>query len=261
MPCGLLIAVFVPPVNRTEEYAGSLVPQFTAFILDELMPYIDARYRTIKSPAARATLGASNGGNISLWLGSQAPQVFGNIVAQSSYIMPSLMTAFQDSARLPLKLYLDLGTYDIPVLIPLVQNFVPVLESKGYTYMYKESHEGHSWGNWKAHVKYPLEFMFPGSALEVPPVRSAPLEYSLSQNYPNPFNPATTIEFRVPQREYVSLRVYDVLGREIATLVDGVVESGSHAATFRADRCASGVYYYRLEAGGRSMTRSLVILR
>ncbi len=256
-----LIAVFVPPVDRTNEYAGSLMPQFTAFIVDELLPYIDARYRTIKSPDARATLGASNGGNISLWLGSQAPHVFGNVVAQSSYIMPSLMTAFQDSARLPLKLYLDLGTYDLSVLIPLVRNFVPVLEAKGYPYLYKEFHEGHSWGNWKAHVKYGLEFLFPGPSLSVREPIAAPRTFSLSQNYPNPFNPATTIEFRTAERGHVSLRVFDVLGREVATLVDGIVEAGTHTAQFRADRLASGIYYYRLDTGGQSQTRSLIVLR
>jgi hypothetical protein len=73
---------------------------------------------------------------------------------------------------------------------------------------------------------------------------------SLSQNFPNPFNSTTTIEYYLSARSYVTLRVYDVLGRELATIVQGQEEQGLKRVRFNADWLASGVYLYRLSAGG-----------
>lgn len=153
--------VFVPPVNRTPEYAGNQVTQFMDFFVDELVGFVDTRYRTIKNPAARAVIGASYGGNISLWLASKYNKVFGNVAAQSSYVDPELSRAFQVGPDLNLKIYLDLGTYDIPELIPMVRNLHSILESRGYSIEYGEYHEGHSWKNWQARIKNALEFFFP----------------------------------------------------------------------------------------------------
>jgi enterochelin esterase-like enzyme len=162
-----IIAVFVPPVNRTPEYAGNQKDEFTAFIVDEIIPWVDSKYRTIQDPAYRSTLGASNGGNIALWLGLQHPEVFGNIAAQSSNVESSISSGFQNGPKLDLKFYLDIGTYDIQVLIPLVRNFKEILESKGYAFEYYEFHEGHSWGNWRAHIDNALEFFFPADTTQL----------------------------------------------------------------------------------------------
>ncbi len=155
-----IIAVFVPPVNRSPEYVSPQIEDFSEFIVHDVMGAVDATYRTRRSPAARAVLGASDGGNISLWLGYHYPHVFGNIGAQSSSIIPSLSSGFQSGAKLNLKLYLDLGTYDIPLLVRLVRNFIPVLKAREYSFMYREYHEGHSWGNWRVHLKDALEYFF-----------------------------------------------------------------------------------------------------
>jgi hypothetical protein len=85
--------------------------------------------------------------------------------------------------------------------------------------------------------------------------------YRLEQNYPNPFNPSTTISFSLPRTEVVSLKVYDLLGREIATLVEGREEAGEHSATWNAKSLASGVYFYQLKAGGFVETKKLLLLR
>ena len=92
-------------------------------------------------------------------------------------------------------------------------------------------------------------------------VGTASTEYSLAQNYPNPFNAGTTIGFALPNVEVVSLKVYDLLGREIATLVDGMQTSGVHLIQWTPKGIASGVYRYRLKAGSFSKTRRLVIVR
>lgn len=72
--------------------------------------------------------------------------------------------------------------------------------------------------------------------------------YQLAQNYPNPFNPATTIRFSIPERSYVVLRVFNILGREMETLVDGELNAGEHSVVFNAENLSSGVYFYQLKA-------------
>ncbi len=88
-----------------------------------------------------------------------------------------------------------------------------------------------------------------------------PLEFALLQNYPNPFNPSTRIPFSISRSGVVSLKVYDILGRELQTLVNEQLNPGSYEATFDGARLASGVYYYRLEANGFVQTKKLVLLR
>jgi hypothetical protein len=88
-----------------------------------------------------------------------------------------------------------------------------------------------------------------------------PQEFALHQNYPNPFNPSTKIGFKVQGSGFVSLKVYDVLGREVRTLVSEELKPGSYEVPFDAAGLASGVYFYRLRAGGFTQTRTMVVLR
>ena len=88
-----------------------------------------------------------------------------------------------------------------------------------------------------------------------------PDEYALGQNYPNPFNMETVIEYRLGQAGFAVLRVYDMLGREVAALVEGKQAAGIHRMVFSGAGLANGVYLYRLEAGNFSSTRKLVLLR
>jgi hypothetical protein len=89
----------------------------------------------------------------------------------------------------------------------------------------------------------------------------APSEFALNQNYPNPFNPSATIEFALPQAVFVTLKVYNVLGEEVATLVDGVEETGYRSIEFDASTLASGVYIYRLTAGSFVKTMKMILVR
>src|ERR1041385_1154546 len=78
--------------------------------------------------------------------------------------------------------------------------------------------------------------------------RTVPSAFSLEHNYPNPFNPVTMIRFRLPFISNVSLKIYDVLGREVATLIDGRKLAGTYEVDFNAHQLASGVYFYKLRA-------------
>jgi len=87
------------------------------------------------------------------------------------------------------------------------------------------------------------------------------LPTALSQNYPNPFNPTTKIVYGVNSREFIELRVFDVLGREAATLGNEVKEPGNYSVTLDAANLASGVYFYKLSAGSVVLTKKLMVLR
>ncbi len=89
----------------------------------------------------------------------------------------------------------------------------------------------------------------------------APVSFALLQNYPNPFNPVTSIQFSVSSNQWVSLKVYDVLGNEAATLVNEKKPAGFYRVSFDAKGLASGVYFYRLQAGNFAATRKLLLVR
>jgi hypothetical protein len=88
-----------------------------------------------------------------------------------------------------------------------------------------------------------------------------PLAFALGQNHPNPFNPETRIRYHLPVASNVRLVVYDLLGREVALLVNERKPPGSYTATFEAGGLASGMYLYRLMAGNFSQTKKLLLMR
>jgi hypothetical protein len=88
-----------------------------------------------------------------------------------------------------------------------------------------------------------------------------PAEFALSQNYPNPFNPATVISYSLPKASDVVLKVYNALGQEVMTLVNGHEEAGDHTATWNASEAASGVYFYRLTAGDYTQSRKMLLMK
>jgi hypothetical protein len=90
---------------------------------------------------------------------------------------------------------------------------------------------------------------------------SVPGTFKLHQNYPNPFNPGTTIDFALPRNADVSLKVYDILGKEVATLISQPMSAGSYSYQLDASEWTSGVYFYRLEAGESSELRKMVLMK
>jgi hypothetical protein len=88
-----------------------------------------------------------------------------------------------------------------------------------------------------------------------------PKAFALKGNYPNPFNPQTVIHYSVPESAHIRLLVYDVVGREVARLVDVIMEAGNHTVTFDAGRLPSGTYLYRLETPVGSFAETMVFMK
>jgi hypothetical protein len=88
-----------------------------------------------------------------------------------------------------------------------------------------------------------------------------PLNFEMNQNYPNPFNPATTFEFALPKASFVSLKVYDMLGREVATVASHDLTAGLHRVRWNAGSLPSGMYVYRLSAGEFVAQKKLMIVK
>ncbi len=110
----------------------------------------------------------------------------------------------------------------------------------------------------------PLGLYADGSAIttEIEPVGNhVPEAYKLEQNYPNPFNPSTTISFSIPKNGLVSLKVYDVLGKEVATLVNTQLNSGQYNVNLNASNLGSGIYFYTLKAGDFVETKKMMLVK
>jgi hypothetical protein len=88
-----------------------------------------------------------------------------------------------------------------------------------------------------------------------------PRTFRLHQNYPNPFNPTTTIPFTLDKNGFVELKVYDIIGREVKTLIRKPMFTGSHKVTFDGTGLPSGVYYYRLTLDGQLQTKQMMLLK
>lgn len=100
-----------------------------------------------------------------------------------------------------------------------------------------------------------------GTGTSVQYTKMIAAEYSLQQNYPNPFNPSTTISYRIAANTFVTLKIFDVVGREITTLVNQQQAIGEYQTTFNASTLSSGIYFYRLNAGNYSQMKKMVLIK
>jgi hypothetical protein len=91
--------------------------------------------------------------------------------------------------------------------------------------------------------------------------RNEPEGFRLEQNYPNPFNPLTIIDYQLPIDNWITLKIYNLVGQEVTTLIDGFEEAGYRSVQWSADNIASGVYFYRLQARNFSSTRKLQLVK
>lgn len=88
-----------------------------------------------------------------------------------------------------------------------------------------------------------------------------PKDYLIAQNYPNPFNPTTTIKYQLPQAGFVTLKVYDALGNEVKSLVNGNEDAGYYEVNFNASNLASGLYFYQIKSNGFISTKKMILTK
>jgi hypothetical protein len=106
-----------------------------------------------------------------------------------------------------------------------------------------------------------LSFSYMSGSVTSVGTAARPWNFSLSQNFPNPFNPSTEIRYSLSRSGLVTLKVYDLLGREVAVLADGPQAAGEHTVRFGSTGLASGIYVYRLQAEGGALSRRMILLR
>jgi len=171
-----------------------------------------------------------------------------------------LASALRTNANLAI--YFDCGMQDELTLFAWNTAFRDSLNLRGLAYTFLPYAGTHSE---QLNSRFPISLVFLDSVMHISPNavnhESLQLPYSfvLHQNYPNPFNPSTTISFSIPYRSFVSLKVFDLLGREAALLINENQNGGNHSTTFNAANLPSGIYFYRLQAGSFSETKKLVL--
>lgn len=160
-----VILVFVDPVDRWKEYARD--PVFTRMFVEELVPYVDAHYRTRREAGARCVLGASMGGLIAMHLAFTRPQVFGMVASQSgAFHRPDGALGREVSAaeRKPLRVYVDVGLYDLldekRNLLDQSRDMKKILEARGYPLRYVEYAGGHNYVCWSDQLPSIFEYFF-----------------------------------------------------------------------------------------------------
>lgn len=143
-----------------------------------------------------------------------------------------------------------------PIYVPDVDTLVVAGLTKGMNYWFAISAFDFSMN--ESSLSQPVKIFV---VTKVQQSESSPKTFALFQNFPNPFNPATVISYQLPVTSHVNLKVYDVLGREMATLVNERQNAGYYNVTFNAENLPSGVYFYRINAGNFSAVKKLVVVK
>ena len=155
-----LVAVFVEPAPRREEYRMN--PAYRRFLVEELVPWVDGRYRTIPSASGRALLGGSRGGLSALDVAYHHPETFGGCGALSPALSPmNLLDIIESGEVRPVRVFVLVARYDVEFREDGLA-LARALRARGYDVGSLEIPEGHSWNAWKSHIDDVLEFLFPG---------------------------------------------------------------------------------------------------
>ena len=163
-----------------------------------------------------------------------------------------------------IKYYMVWGTYE-PKLMNVGREVRDSLNAKGYTnFKWGEYPQGHSMGFWRGTTDIFLEYFFPGESLtsiNEKNEKALNADFQLNQNYPNPFNPETKISFSINKPGFVKLLIYDILGREIKTLVKGYKNAGNYSVAFNASNLPSGNYFYSIQFGSKFVTKKMSLIK
>jgi enterochelin esterase-like enzyme len=257
------VGIFIKPNNRLQDYIGDNRVKYRLFFVNELVPYIDSIINTSRNPFRRVIIGDSAGGNISALISYNHPDVFANCGLHSGALWPNEYEAHKLIINGPvrnLRFAAVWGKYE--ALITDMRNFRDTLTIKGYDIKTLELPEGHSWGLWRATTDFILEFFLPGSAASIKDdINLLNDDFRLYQNYPNPFNPSTVINFAIHKNSNVNIKLFNALGKEVSTLLQGEFAAGDYKVNFDGKFLPSGVYYYRMNTDNSSETKKMILIK
>ncbi len=263
-----IIGVFVHPKSRWEEFAGRDVDNYSAFIINELMPYIDNHYRTIQDPGSRAVIGLSISGLFSTRISFYNPETFSICGAQSPAYWANdkeVVNYIINQPKRDIRFYIDWGTHELPIKANALP-FKDYLIALGYDVQWNEWHEGHQVTNFRAHLDNALESLFPLSTTNIQDSKGLPSKLCLMQNYPNPFNLTTTVSYQLPKSNDVNLTIYNIMGQKVKTLVKEKQSAGLYKVRWDGRKeegmeVSTGVYFYRLKVGSFVETRKMLVTK
>ena len=152
------------------------------------------------------------------------------------------------------------GTADGDVPIAQARGLDTKLTDLGIDHVYVEHAGGHQFIDEES-LGFLSDHLIPTTEVEISEATAVPSGYALSQNYSNPFNPTTNFEYRIADFGFVSFKIFDLLGREVATLVNEEKHVGIYEVKWDAEGLSSGVYFYQLRAGNFVETKKLVLLK
>ena len=157
-----VIGVFTDPTDRMEEYSYDY--DFMEMFVTELVPWVDANYRTMLGPESRGITGVSLGGLTALLFTLEHPEIFANCGAYSPAVwIGDIIQRYGDHAVLPVKIYMDAGSYEPSIMNPST-TLASILNENGWDSRWRTWHEGHSWGAWRAHLDESLVYFWPLSS-------------------------------------------------------------------------------------------------
>lgn len=255
-----MILIMQVPNNRENEYV--LNDTFVNFLADELVPVIDAGFRTIDSPASRGMAGVSYGGLCATYTCYLRPDIFGMCAAQSPAYWPnnnlilSLLATNGFDPDIPV--YMDWGTYEPSIQLTGIMARDWFM-ANGNAVAAFEYPEGHSWGQWRAHIDDALKMFFPpATALE--PVEQNE-RVSMTCNYPNPFSKSTRIAFSLPTNDRVEVTIYNIAGQLIEQRQPLILPAGNHEFSFDGTTLPPGQYFFELQTSTAAHRHKMTVIR
>lgn len=254
-----VIAVFIEPINRMDEYMNAERFDYAQFVTSTLVPYIDQNYKTNDSKDYRLTMGTSLGGNISGLIAYNHPDVFAN----SGWHSPALWVNEQEVANLykteakDVKIYFNVGTYeDLGVDWDVFTNRLSELEIE---HKWEQYHEAHSWGFWRATTDNILEFFFQKGTTPVAINTSKAHGFSLGQNYPNPSKSISIIPLSVNTPGEYIFELINSAGQTILTRKMNYDSQGDFEIIIDMNKLSSGIFLYSLKNNTSSLSKKMVI--
>ena len=254
--CSPLIGIFVKPTNRNEEYAGSMREQYQQFFAGELLSYIDNKYNTIQEARARAVIGDSYGGNISVLICYNHPGSFGNIGLHSGALFPNNYEAiYAITVGEPVRWSSVWGSYE-GVIQENMSKLKDSLLFDGYDVHGLELPEGHSWGLWRATIDEIIPYFFPPGFMDLEEFPAT--KHEGIYVYPNPARDQVTCAINLNAPKKVEFSLISLSGRVILKK-SAYLGSGEYLMNLDTKGYPGGIYYLRILVADAVFTKKLVI--